>query len=110
MALDPGIKILLVEDAGTMRKMEVRILNQLGFSNVIEAVDGKDAVEKLQQEAGIQLVISDWAMPEMDGHELLCWMRGQASFKDIPFLSDIYIRFLPCQPVFFRRRRRVLKI
>ena len=86
MAVDLGIKILLVEDAGTMRKMEVRILNQLGFTNVIEAVDGKDAVEKLEQEAGIQLVISDWAMPEMDGHELLCWMRGQTSFKDIPFL------------------------
>ncbi len=86
MAVDLGIKILLVEDAGTMRKMEVRILQQLGFSNIIEAVDGKDAVEKLEQEAEIRLVISDWAMPEMDGHELLCWMRGQASFKDIPFL------------------------
>ena len=82
MAVDPGIKILLVEDAGTMRKMEVRILKQLGFNNIIEAKDGNDAIEKLEAALDIDLVISDWAMPEKDGHELLCWIRGQEQFKD----------------------------
>jgi chemotaxis signal transduction protein/ABC-type nitrate/sulfonate/bicarbonate transport system substrate-binding protein len=86
MAVDPGIKILLVEDASTMRKMEVRILKQLGFSNILEATDGDDAIEKLRQEAGIQLVISDWAMPNKDGHELLQWVRSEAAFKNTPFL------------------------
>jgi chemotaxis signal transduction protein/ABC-type nitrate/sulfonate/bicarbonate transport system substrate-binding protein len=86
MAVDPGIKILLVEDASTMRKMEVRILKQLGFSNIVEAVDGDDAIEKLQQEAGIQLIISDWAMPRKDGLELLQWVRGEAAFESTPFL------------------------
>ncbi|MFH0729344.1 MAG: chemotaxis protein CheW [Pseudomonadota bacterium] len=86
MAVDPGIKILLVEDASTMRKMEVRILKQLGFSNIVEATDGEDAIEKLQQEGDIQLIISDWAMPKKDGLEFLQWVRGEAAFENIPFL------------------------
>jgi ABC-type nitrate/sulfonate/bicarbonate transport system substrate-binding protein len=86
MAVDPGIKILLAEDAGTMRKMEVRILNQLGFKNIVEAKDGNDAVEKLSASPDFDLVISDWAMPGKDGHELLTWIRGQENLKDVPFL------------------------
>ncbi len=86
MAVDPEIKILLAEDAGTMRKMEARILKQLGFMNIVEAKDGKEAVEKLQAASDIDLVISDWAMPEMDGHELLCWLRGQEKYRSLPFL------------------------
>lgn len=86
MALDLSMKILLVEDAGTMRKMEARILNQIGFENIVEAVDGNDAVEKLQTEEGIQLVISDWSMPNMDGYALLTWMRNEDAYREIPFL------------------------
>ncbi len=86
MGVDLGIKILLVEDAGTMRKMEVRILKQLGYSNIIEAQDGKQAIEKLQQEEGVQLIISDWAMPHMDGKELLLWIRDHQDYNTLPFL------------------------
>lgn len=86
MPVDPSIKILLVEDAGTMRKMEARILGQLGFTNIIEAVDGDDAVAKLEAEGDIQLVISDWAMPNRDGYSLVQWLRGDARFRAIPFL------------------------
>lgn len=86
MPVDTTIKILLVEDAGTMRKMEARILNQIGFANIVEAADGKEAVEKLRAESEIRLVISDWSMPNMDGLELVQWMRGQEQFKTIPFL------------------------
>ena len=86
MAVDPGIKILLAEDAGTMRKMEVRILKQLGFKNIVEAKDGNEAVEKLQASSDFDLVVSDWAMPGMDGHELLQWIRRQEALKDLPFL------------------------
>lgn len=86
MPVDPSIKILLVEDAGTMRKMEARILNQIGFTNIVEAVDGDDAVEKLTAESDVQLVISDWAMPNRDGYELVQWMRADARFAGVPFL------------------------
>ena len=86
MAVDPQLTILLVEDAGTMRKMEARILNQIGLTNIIEAVDGQDAITKLQNETGIQLIISDWAMPKMDGYALLSWVRNEPQFKTIPFI------------------------
>ena len=86
MAIDPQMKILLVEDAGTMRKMEARILNQVGFTNIVEAVDGNDAIEKLKAQSDIALIISDWSMPNMDGYELVQWMRQDSTFREIPFI------------------------
>lgn len=86
MAMDYQIKLLLVEDAATMRKMEVKILRQLGFETILEAVDGNDACEKLGAAPDIRLVISDWSMPGKDGYELLQWMRGQDTFRTVPFI------------------------
>ena len=86
MSIDTAIKILLVEDAATMRKMEAKILGQVGFTNIIEAVDGQEAVSKLESEPDVGLVISDWSMPNMDGLQLVQWMRQQEQWKDIPFL------------------------
>ncbi|MBW1720933.1 MAG: chemotaxis protein CheW [Deltaproteobacteria bacterium] len=86
MKPDADTKILLVEDASTMRKMEIKILKQLGYQNIIEAVDGRDALEKLGEEKGIQLIISDWAMPNMDGLELLKSVRSEEAYKHIPFI------------------------
>ena len=86
MGIDPRLKILLVEDAGTMRKMEIQLLAKLHFTNVVEAINGNDAIAKLKTEPDIALVISDWAMPEMDGYELLTWIRSQEQFAQTPFL------------------------
>ena len=86
MSIDTNIRILLVEDAGTMRKMEAKILDQVGFTNIVEAVDGRDAVAKMESEDGIGLVISDWSMPNMDGLQLVQWLRGQERFRETPFL------------------------
>jgi chemotaxis signal transduction protein/CheY-like chemotaxis protein len=86
MSITPDLKILLVEDAATMRKMEAKILNQAGFTNLVEAGDGREAMDKLQSEADIGLVISDWSMPHMDGLALVQWVRDQQQFKDLPFL------------------------
>ncbi|MBU1054574.1 MAG: chemotaxis protein CheW [Proteobacteria bacterium] len=86
MAVDPKIKILLVEDASTMRKMEVKILKQLSFENIIEAVDGDDAIKKIESETNIQLIISDWAMPNKDGYELLTWLRSHETYNNTPMI------------------------
>lgn len=86
MAVDPNIRILLVEDASVMRKMEIKILDQLGFRNVVEAVDGNDAIEKLQLDNDIGLILSDWAMPNKDGYELLKWVRNQEKFGTLPVI------------------------
>lgn len=80
------IKILLVEDSGLMRKMEKNIITSLGFENIIEAIDGDIAIAKLQEEEVIDLIISDWNMPNKSGYELLLWIREDEKCKNIPFL------------------------
>ncbi|MDD5167373.1 MAG: response regulator [Syntrophales bacterium] len=84
--VDTGMKILLVEDGGTMRKMERKILNQLGFANILEAVDGNDAIGQLLADREIKLVISDWNMPNKDGYELLRSMREDENCRNTPFI------------------------
>jgi len=86
MTIDPNIKILLVEDAATMRKMEIKILHQLGFKNIVEAADGRDALDKIRANPDTQIIISDWAMPNMDGLELLKWVRAQEGLRDLPMI------------------------
>ena len=86
MKVDLNTKILLVEDASTMRRMEVRILNQLGFKNIVEASDGNDAIEKLKNDKEIKIIISDWSMPDLDGYELLIKIREKAEYKELPFI------------------------
>ncbi len=86
MDLDFDVKILLVEDSGLTRKMEVKVLKQAGFTNIIEAEDGSDAIGKLETEDNVGLIISDWNMPNKDGYELLLWVRADEKCKDIPFI------------------------
>jgi len=87
MTIEPQKRtILLVEDAATMRKIEVKTLKSLGFKNIMEAVDGEDAVSKLQENRGIDLVISDWNMPNKSGYDLLVWIRSHEETKGLPFI------------------------
>ena len=78
--------ILLVEDAAVMRKIEVKILKGMGFEKIIEADDGNAAITKLKEQKNIDLIISDWNMPNKGGYELLVWLRADERFKNIPFL------------------------
>ncbi len=86
MPLNRKMRILLAEDAKSMRRMEVKILAEAGFPNVIQAVDGRDAADKLEDGEKIDLVISDWSMPNMDGLQLVQWLRGREKFKKLPVL------------------------
>lgn len=79
------IKILLVEDSNIVCKMEVQTLQDIGYTNVITAGNGKEAILKLQEEE-IDLMLSDWNMPVMDGYELLQWVRSREASKDLPFI------------------------
>ena len=85
MAMDTKMKVLVVDDFSTMRRIIKNILRQLGFENIVEADDGETAVRKLETER-IDFVISDWNMPKMSGLELLKWVRSHEEFKDLPFL------------------------
>ncbi len=87
MAFDPkNVQILLVEDTAVMRKIEIKTLKTLGFDGIIEAVDGDEAIGILQGDRKVDLIISDWNMPNKDGYELLCWVKGNAATATIPFL------------------------
>lgn len=85
MAIDTKMKVLVVDDFSTMRRIVKNILRQLGFENIVEADDGENAVRKLESER-IDFVVSDWNMPNMSGLELLKWVRSHDEFKDLPFL------------------------
>lgn len=85
MAADPNMKILVVDDFATMRRIIKNILTQLGFKNIIEADDGTTALSVLKSEK-IGLIVSDWNMPKMTGLDLLKAVRADASMADTPFI------------------------
>lgn len=85
MSVDRNMRILVVDDAQTMRRIIVNLLRQLGFTNMTEADDGTTAWERLGTEK-IDLVISDWNMPKMTGIELLKKVRESESYKTVPFI------------------------
>ena len=82
---DPGIRILIVDDFSTMRRIIRNILKQLGFENVEEAENGADAYEKLTAEK-FEFIITDWNMPVMDGLGLLKKVRTDPALKNLPVL------------------------
>ncbi|MEF3168270.1 MAG: chemotaxis response regulator CheY [Deltaproteobacteria bacterium] len=85
MAFDTNMKILIVDDFATMRRIVKNILTQLGFKNFIEAEDGTIAWDVLQKEK-VDFIVSDWNMPTMTGIELLKKVRADERFKDLPFI------------------------
>jgi two-component system chemotaxis response regulator CheY len=85
MSIDTSMKVLVVDDFATMRRIVKGVLKQLGFSNIIEAEDGNAALGELKKEK-IGLIVSDWNMPNMSGLDLLKAVRGDASLKAIPFI------------------------
>uniref|UniRef100_A0A7V4JR73 Response regulator n=1 Tax=Thermodesulfobacterium geofontis TaxID=1295609 RepID=A0A7V4JR73_9BACT len=85
MALNTNIKILIVDDFATMRKIIKNILLQLGFKDVLEADDGTTALEFLKKQK-VDLIIADWNMPKMSGLELLKAVRNNEDLKDIKFI------------------------
>ncbi len=78
-------RFLVVDDMSTMRKIIRTILNQLGYTNVDEAENGKEALAKLRI-GNYQFVLLDWNMPEMDGFETLKNIRADEKLKNIPVI------------------------
>lgn len=83
--LEKDIKILVVDDFSTMRRIIKNLLRDLGFTNVEEADDGKTALPILQQ-GHIEFLITDWNMPGMTGIDLLKTVRADPSLSQIPVL------------------------
>ncbi len=81
----PDLKILAVDDSPTMRRIIINTLKRAGYSEVVEATDGKDALAKLKVD-NINFVITDWNMPEMDGLTFVTTVRGMDEYKSLPIL------------------------
>jgi len=85
MVIDKNMRILVVDDFATMRKVIKNLLRQIGYQNVTEAEDGVVALKELRSQK-IDFVISDWNMPNMTGIELLRAVRADSELSSLPFL------------------------
>jgi len=85
MDIDKNMRILVVDDFATMRKVIKNLLRQTGYQNVTEAEDGVVALKELRSQK-IDFVISDWNMPNMTGIELLRAVRADSELSSLPFL------------------------
>jgi two-component system chemotaxis response regulator CheY len=83
--MDTSMKVLVVDDFATMRRIVKGVLKQLGFNNIVEAEDGTAALNELKKEK-FGMIVSDWNMPNMTGLELLKAVRGDDELKGIPFI------------------------
>jgi two-component system, chemotaxis family, chemotaxis protein CheY len=82
---DFNIKILIVDDFATMRRIIRNILVQLGYSNILEADDGTSALSIIDSEP-VDLIVSDWNMPKMTGLDLLKAVRANETTANTPFI------------------------
>jgi len=83
--MDKDMKILVVDDFSTMRRIIKNLLRDLGFNNTVEADDGLTALPILQA-GGIDFLVTDWNMPGMQGIDLLKAVRADENLSSIPVL------------------------
>lgn len=83
--MDKNIRILIVDDFSTMRRIVKNLLNDLGLTNTAEADDGSTALVELRK-ASFDLVVTDWNMPGMPGIDLLKAIRADSTLSRIPVL------------------------
>ncbi|PWF21204.1 chemotaxis response regulator CheY [Corticimicrobacter populi] len=83
--MDKNIRILVVDDFPTMRRIVRNLLKELGFENVDEAEDGAQGLDKLKN-GNFQFVVSDWNMPNLDGLEMLKTIRATPELSHLPVL------------------------
>jgi two-component system chemotaxis response regulator CheY len=79
------MKVLVVDDYSTMRRIIRNLLTQIGYTDIDEASDGGDALQKLRA-VHYGLVISDWNMEPMTGYDLLKQVRADEKLKSTPFI------------------------
>ena len=83
--LDMNMRILVVDDSSTMRRIIKTALKDIGLKNIVTANDGDVAWETLQGDT-VDLVLSDHKMPNMSGEEFLKLVRGSEKYKCLPFI------------------------
>lgn len=84
--MDHNMKILVVDDFSTMRRIVKNLLKELGFENLHEADDGATALPLLQSAGDFEFLVTDWNMPGMQGIDLLKAVRADPNLSKLPVL------------------------
>lgn len=79
------MKFLVVDDSSTMRRIVKNTLSKIGYSDIMEAENGKEALDKLEAAGGVDMIVTDWNMPVMDGLKLVKNVRS-GPYKSVPIL------------------------
>ncbi len=77
------MRILLVDDSATMRRIQKTQISNLGISDILEATDGEEALIVLKENMPIDIILLDWNMPVMDGMTFLKKVRSVAAYNDV---------------------------
>lgn len=80
------MKVLLVDDSATMRRIQKTQLGNLGISDIVEAGDGEQAISQLESSMPVDVILLDWNMPVMDGLTFLKKARANANYKDVKII------------------------
>jgi len=82
------MKILSIDDSSEARAILRVLLRKIGFTNVVDANDGDQALQVIADHkySQVELILADWNMPKLNGFELLKRLRGDARYKEIPFI------------------------
>jgi len=79
------MRFLVVDDSSTMRRIIVNTLGRLGYSQVVEAANGREGLERLAA-TDVDVIITDWNMPEMNGIEFIRQVRATEKTRETPIL------------------------
>ncbi len=80
------MKLLVVDDSSTMRRIIKNTLARLGYKDILEGADGLEGWAQMDSNPDIEMLITDWNMPEMNGLELVKKVRADVRFKDTPII------------------------
>ncbi len=80
------MKLLVVDDSSTMRRIIKNTLARLGYKDVLEGADGVEGWNAIDANPDVEMLITDWNMPEMNGLELVKKVRADDRFKDLPII------------------------
>jgi two-component system chemotaxis response regulator CheY len=79
------MRFLVVDDSSTMRRIIIKTLNTLGHTEIVEAANGREGLDRLTA-APVDVIITDWNMPEMTGIEFIRSVRANEKFPQVPVL------------------------
>lgn len=80
------MRLLVVDDSSTMRRIIINTLQRIGYTDMVEAANGREALERMTVSGPIGLVLTDWNMPEMNGLEFVRAVRAKTEWANVPLL------------------------